>query len=74
MVIFTYMLNFLGHMNNLLDKKSNKIQKDFSLSAAEIEILLGILKDATCKIRDIEPLYRVLIKLQEQHKHLNSNE
>lgn len=57
-------------MHNLI-KRSDKIIESIQLTSTEIEVLLSILKESTFKIRDIEPLYRILIKLQEQHQSLN---
>lgn len=47
---------------------TNNVSKDnFQLNKAELEFLLTLLKEATFKGEHIEPLYHLIIKLQEQH-------
>ena len=72
---FIFMLNFImAKMNNLFDRQNpqptQKTSNESQLSQTEIEILLSILKDASFKIKDIEILYKTLIKLQTQHQEL----
>ena len=62
-------------MHNLFEKANKQPVKVTSnptqLSLTEIEVILNILKDSSFKIRDIEILYKALIKLQEQHQELS---
>lgn len=73
-VMFSFMLNFLEKMNNLIEAKTqikSKTENRFQLTQTEIEIILNILKEGSFPVKNIEELYRALIKLQEQHKLLN---
>lgn len=61
-------------MNNIAERtkvqpKSNIDQ--LQLSKSEIEVVLSILKEGSFPVKNIEELYKALIKLQEQHKQLN---
>lgn len=61
-------------MNNLFDRANKQPAKTTSgesqLSLTEIEVLMNILRDSTFKVKDIEILYKTLIKLQKQHEEL----
>lgn len=62
---------------NLLKKQQSKPQQQptnlsqYQLSTSEIETILKILQNSMFPIKDIEPLYVALYKLQEQYKTLN---
>ena len=61
-------------MNNLTQTKlqvKEKTNDQFQLNKAEIEIILNILKEGQFPVKNIEDLYKALIKLQEQHKNQN---
>ncbi len=60
---------------NLLKKQQKPQQQhtnlsQYQLSASEIETILKILQNSMFPIKDIEPLYVALYKLQEQYKTL----
>lgn len=60
-------------MNNLNQKVKPQLESNlnqFQLTKHEIEIVLNILKEGSFPVKNIEDLYRALIKLQEQHKNL----
>ncbi len=48
-----------------------KIENNFSLE--EIDVLIRVLSGATAPVRDIEPLYRAIYKLQELRNKLKQD-
>lgn len=78
MRVFGFMLNFLKNIimsfttNNLVieNRQSENIQKPLSsnqLTTKEIEVLLSMVKRSNFLGEDIEPLYNLVIKLQNQY-------
>lgn len=54
-----------GHVAS--DNKNTKPLPSNQLSAKEIEVLLSMIKRTTFLGEDLEPLYNLVIKLQNQH-------
>lgn len=50
--------------------QSSPVQQTVPLTASEIELVLRLLATTNFPVKDIEVLYTVLIKLQEQFKIL----
>lgn len=60
-------MSILSKINQ--EPSTDSTPKDNSqLNKAELEFLLSLLKEATFKGEHIEPLYHLIIKLQDQHK------
>jgi len=51
----------------LIDKVNPPKKPDYSLSKKEIEFLLFLIKETTFKGQDVEMLYHLVYKLQQQH-------
>jgi hypothetical protein len=56
----------------LIDKVKPTNQKvlDNNLELDEIEFILGMIKQSTFKGESIEPLYKIVLKLQSQYLNL----
>lgn len=52
---------------SILDKVKPPQKPDYSLSKKEIEFLLFLIKETTFKGQDVEVLYNLVYKLQQQH-------
>jgi hypothetical protein len=72
--IFLYILNKLkklvmsftaGHVTG--DNKNNQPLSSNQLTAKEVEVLLSMIKRTTFLGEDIEPLYNLVLKLQNQY-------
>ena len=62
-------MNLVKFLSMLKTPNKTESSNQYHLTYQEIEILLNILKESTLKVKDIEPMYKILIKLQEQHKN-----
>lgn len=54
-----------------LGKKSPSVTGEFSLTQAEIELLLSLVKNSTFNGEQLEPLYTIVYKLQNQYLEQN---
>jgi hypothetical protein len=53
---------------SLLDKiKTNKTQNESSLNKEELELILTLIKNSSFKGKDVEILYNLVYKLQQQY-------
>jgi hypothetical protein len=53
---------------SLLDKiKTNKTQNESSLNKEELELILTLIKNSSFKGKDVEILYNLIYKLQQQY-------
>jgi hypothetical protein len=53
---------------SLLDKvKINKAQNESSLNKEELELILTLIKNSSFKGKDVEILYNLVYKLQQQY-------
>lgn len=59
-----------GHVTSDENKKTQPLSPN-QLSAKEIEVLLSMIKRTTFLGEDIEPLYNLVIKLQNQYIEQN---
>jgi hypothetical protein len=60
-----------GHVSGEQPKINNKSLSPNHLTAREIEVLLSMVKRTTFLGEDIEPLYNLVIKLQNQYTEIN---
>jgi hypothetical protein len=60
-----------GHVSGEQPKINNTPLSSNQLSAREIEVLLSMVKRTTFLGEDIEPLYNLVIKLQNQYTEIN---
>jgi hypothetical protein len=60
-----------GHISGEQPEKTNIPLSSNQLSAKEIEVLLSMVKRTTFLGEDIEPLYNLVIKLQNQYTEIN---
>jgi len=56
-----------GHVSGQQPEINNKSLSPNQLTAKEIEVLLSMVKRTTFLGEDIEPLYNLVIKLQNQY-------
>jgi glutathione peroxidase-family protein len=56
-----------GHISGQQPETNNKSLSPNQLTAKEIEVLLSMVKRTTFLGEDIEPLYNLVIKLQNQY-------
>lgn len=61
-------------MGGILDKikQNDKTQQDFSLTKQELEFLLVLIKEVTFKGENVELLYTIVNKIQQQYLNHNS--
>ena len=55
---------------NTTDTKSSSNNEELSLSKYEIEMLLTMIRTNTFLGENIEPLYKLIIKLQQQYLNI----
>jgi hypothetical protein len=60
-----------SHVVGSQPEKTNTPLSSNQLSAREIEVLLSMVKRTTFLGEDIEPLYNLVIKLQNQYTEIN---
>ena len=60
----------MGLRDNFKKQKEDK-KEDSSLSKQELEFLLVLIKQVTFKGEDVELLYNVVSKIQQQHTNQN---
>ena len=64
-------MGLLGHIKkNNNDKAGEAINASLDLSKQELEILLYSLAEGSFKGRQLEPLYKLVVKLQQAHQQL----
>lgn len=62
-------------MGNFLDsiKSKSEVVKDINrLTTSELEFLLILIKNSNFKGEQLELIYNIVLKLQEQYIHLNN--
>ena len=59
---------FIPSRNRETPKKVEEVEPNLEFVKEEIEFLIAKLSDADFKGREVEILYSILIKLQEQYK------
>lgn len=73
------MINLKQVMANFLDIVKTKTNSEVvskpinQLTASEIEFLLGLIKNANFKGEQLETIYNIVLKLQDQYISLNKN-
>jgi len=69
MEIYLFTLNLIKFIvMSLLDKiKTNKTQNESSLNKEELELILTLIKNSSFKGKDVEILYNLVYKLQQQY-------
>ena len=65
-------MGFKAGKTSSLNKTSSKPQQDNKLSSDEIEVLMKMIHDSNFQGKDIESLYNLAIKLQNQYKSLQN--
>lgn len=64
-------MGILQNFNNNDTKSVSQKEADFSLNKQEIELVLLLIKDCTFKGEQLENLYNVVYKLQQQYLNIN---
>ena len=70
-ILIKEVMGILQNFNNNDTKSVSQKEADFSLNKQEIELVLLLIKDCTFKGEQLENLYNVVYKLQQQYLNLN---
>jgi hypothetical protein len=66
-ILIKEVMGILQNFNNNDTKSVSQKEADFSLNKQEIELVLLLIKDCTFKGEQLENLYNVVYKLQQQY-------
>lgn len=68
-------MNFKSIKNQIKPQPEvlNVVESQYELNPIEIEVILRLIHQTTFPVKDIEVLYKTIIKLQEQYKLKTTN-